>query len=112
VPHYWDHVAWVFGKSSVEEVIEISAKLSLRGILDRIKCPILCIHGENDRQISLDQARQLIADCTSSPRAELHVQTLADGGAEHCGVDNVAPTREAICDWVAEMLGGKPAGFA
>ncbi len=110
VPHYWDHVAWVFGKNSVEEVIEVSAKLSLKGILDRIECPILCIHGENDRQIPLSQAKQLIADCTSSPRAELHVQTLADGGAEHCGVDNVAPTREAICDWVAEVLGGKPAG--
>ena len=110
VPHYWDHVAWVFGKSSVEEVIAVSEKLSLRGILDRIECPILCIHGENDRQIPLSQAKQLIADCTSSPRAELHVQTLADGGAEHCGVDNVAPTRELICDWVAEVLGGEPAG--
>ena len=110
VPHYWDHVAWVFGKSSIEEVLEVSAKLSLKGILDRIKCPILCIHGENDRQISLNQARQLIADCVSSPKAELHVQTLADGGAEHCGVDNVAPTREFICDWIAEALGGDAAG--
>jgi dipeptidyl aminopeptidase/acylaminoacyl peptidase len=100
----------VFGKSSIEEVLEVSAKLSLKGILDRIKCPILCIHGENDRQISLNQARQLIADCVSSPKAELHVQTLADGGAEHCGVDNVAPTREFICDWIAEALGGDAAG--
>ncbi len=111
VPHYWDHVAWVFGKSSVEEVIAVSEKLSLRGILHRIKCPILCIHGQNDRQIPLRQAEQLIADCVASPKAELHVQTLADGGAEHCGVDNVAPTREYICDWVAEVLGGKPAGL-
>jgi dienelactone hydrolase len=110
VPHYWDHVAWVFGKSSVEEVIAVSEKLSLKGILHRIKCPILCVHGENDRQIPLSQAKQLIAECTSSTRAELHVQTLADGGAEHCGVDNVAPTRELICDWVAEVLGGNPAG--
>jgi len=110
VPHYWDHVAWVFGKSSVEEVIEVSARLSLKGILDRIKCPILCVHGENDRQIPLRQAKQLIADCVNSPRAELQVLTLADGGAEHCGVDNVAPTRELISDWIAEVLGGKPAG--
>jgi len=110
VPHYWDHVGWVFGKSSVEEVVAVSEQLSLRGILDRIKCPILCVHGENDRQISLSQAKQLIADCTSSPKAELHIQTLAEGGAEHCGVDNVAPTRETICDWIAEVLGGNAAG--
>jgi pimeloyl-ACP methyl ester carboxylesterase len=110
VPHYWDHVGWVFGKSSIEDIIEVSGKLSLKGILHRITCPILVIHGENDRQISLTQAQQLVADCVSSPKAELHVQTLEDGGAEHCGVDNVALTREAICDWVAEVLGGNAGG--
>jgi dienelactone hydrolase len=106
VPHYWEHVGWVFGKTGVEEVLEVSAKLSLRGILHRIKCPILVVHGENDRQIPLAQAKQLIADCTNSPRAELYVHTLADGGAEHCGIDNVALTREVMSDWIAEVLGG------
>ncbi len=109
VPHYWDHVAWVFGKSSVEEVIEVSAKLSLKGILHQIKCPILVVHGENDRQIPLSQAKQLVADCISSPKAELYVHTLADGGAEHCGIDNVALTREVMTDWIAETLGGHTA---
>jgi dienelactone hydrolase len=109
VPHYWDHVAWVFGKSTVEEVIEVSAKLSLKGILHQIKCPILVVHGENDRQIPLEQAQQLVADCVSSPKAELYVHTLADGGAEHCGIDNVALTREVMCDWIAEVLGGNTA---
>jgi len=109
VPHYWDHVAWVFGKSSVEEVIEVSAKLSLKGILHQIKCPILVVHGENDRQIPFSQAKQLVADCVSSPKAELFVHTLADGGAEHCGIDNVALTREVMTDWIAETLGGHTA---
>jgi dienelactone hydrolase len=109
VPHYWDHVAWVFGKSSVEEVIDVSAKLSLKGILHQIKCPILVVHGENDRQIPLSQAKQLVADCVSSPKAELYVHTVADGGAEHCGIDNVALTREVMTDWIAETLGGHTA---
>jgi dipeptidyl aminopeptidase/acylaminoacyl peptidase len=99
----------VFGKSSVEEVIEVSAKLSLKGILHRIKCPILVVHGENDRQIPLSQAKQLVADCVSSPKAELYVHTLAKGGAEHCGIDNVALTREVMTDWIAETLGGHTA---
>jgi dienelactone hydrolase len=109
VPHYWEHVGWVFGKTGVEEVLEVSAKLSLKGILHRIKCPILVVHGENDRQIPLAQAKQLVADCTNSPRAELYVHTLADGGAEHCGIDNVALTREVMSDWIAEVLGGHTA---
>jgi dienelactone hydrolase len=109
VPHYWEHVAWVFGKSSVEEVIEVSGKLSLKGILDRIKRPILVVHGENDRQIPLAQAERLVAECVASPRAELYVHRLADGAAEHCGIDNVALTREVITDWIAEVLGGHTA---
>jgi len=107
VPHYWEHVGWVFGKSSVEEILEVSAKITLRGVLQHVECPILFVHGENDRQISIKQAEQCIAECTASPKAELYVHTLADGGAEHCGVDNLPLTREVMTDWVAETLGGE-----
>ncbi len=107
VPHYWDHVGWVFGLDSVEEILEVSAKLSLEGILHQIQCPILVVHGENDRQITLAQAQQTVDECTSSPKAELYVHRLADGGAEHCSVDNPNLTIEVISDWVAETLGGR-----
>ena len=107
IPHYWDHVGWVFGKKTVEEILAVSEKLCLKGILDRITCPILVVHGENDRQIPLSQAEQTVAECVASPKAELHVHRLADGGAEHCSVDNVALTVEVIADWVAETLGGQ-----
>jgi dienelactone hydrolase len=107
VPHYWDHVGWVFGKKSVEEILEVSSRLSLEGILHQIKCPILVVHGENDRQITLSQAQQTVEECTASPKAELYVHRLADGGAEHCSVDNVTLTVEVISDWVAETLGGR-----
>ena len=107
VPHYWDHVGWVFGVKGMEDIIAASSKISLRGILDRIRCPIIVIHGENDRQIPLAFAKRVVAECVNSPRAELHVQTLANGGAEHCGIDNVALTREVMTDWIAEVLGGR-----
>ena len=106
VPHYWDHVGWVFGLDSVEDILEVSAKLSLEGILHQIQCPILVTHGENDRQITLAQAQQTIDECTSSSKAELYVHRLDEGGAEHCSVDNVTLTIEVISDWVAETLGG------
>ncbi len=107
VPHYWDHVGWVFGAKGIDAIVEASAKISLRGILDRIRCPILVLHGENDRQIPLDFARRVVAECVNSPRAELEVMKLADGGAEHCGIDNAAPTRELMADWIAETLKGR-----
>ena len=59
VPHYWDHVGWVFGVKTMDEIVEASSKISLRGILDRIRCPILVVHGENDRQIPLAFAERV-----------------------------------------------------
>lgn len=112
VPHYWDHVGWVFGVKTIDEIVEVSGKICLRGILDRIRCPILVVHGENDRQIPLAFAERVVAECVNSRKAELYVHRLADGGAEHCGIDNVALTRDVMADWIAQTLGGRlgPAG--
>ena len=109
VPHYWDHVGWVFGIDGhdIDAIVAASSKISLHGILDRITCPIIVIHGENDRQIPLAYAQRVVAECVNSKKAELHIMKLADGGAEHCGIDNVAPTREVMADWIAETLGGR-----
>ena len=104
VPHYWEHVRWVFGVQSDEEFLEASAGISLHGILDRIECPILVAHGENDRQIPIETAWRVVAECVNSSKVELHVHTLADGGAEHCSIDNIPLTREVIADWVSETL--------
>ena len=106
-PHYWNHVGWVFGVEGIDAIVEASSTISLRGILDRIRCPLLVVHGENDRQIPLDFARRVVAESSNSAKAELAVMKLADGGAEHCGIDNVAPTRELMADWIAETLGGR-----
>ncbi|MFC4278313.1 alpha/beta hydrolase family protein [Achromobacter aloeverae] len=104
VPHYWNHVMWVFGKETVEDLLETADRMTLAGVLDRIRCPILVTHGENDRQIKLAQAEQLVAECVNSPKAELYVHTLRDGGAEHCSVDNLAMGVDAIADWVSETM--------
>ncbi len=104
VPHYWDHVGWVFGVQGMDAILDVSSKISLVGILDRIRCPILVVHGENDRQIPLANARRVIEECVNSPKRELYIHTLADGGAEHCSIDNVPLTCEVISDWVAETL--------
>ena len=88
----------------MDAILDVSSKISLVGILDRIRCPILVVHGENDRQIPLANARRVIEECVNSPKRELYIHTLADGGAEHCSIDNVPLTCEVISDWVAETL--------
>ncbi len=104
VPHFWDHAMWVFGEDTVEDLLAVSTRMSLAGILDRIKCPVLITHGENDRQITLKQARQTYDECINSSKRELLVHTLAEGGAEHCSLDNLAIGVDSIVDWIAETM--------
>jgi len=68
------------------------------------------VHGENDRQIPLWQAKKLIDSAVNSPNRKLKVFTLAEGGAEHCQVDNQSLGVDYMADWVAKILGGNPKG--
>lgn len=104
VPHYWDHVCWVWGKGGLEEFMEFAPNISLAGILHRISVPVLVTHGANDRQIPLEYARKTYDDLINSPGRELKIFTSEEGGDEHCNVDNMTNARDYIADWVAEML--------
>ena len=48
MPHYWDHVRWVWGARDMEEFMRIAENVHLDGVLDRIKVPFLVTHGEKD----------------------------------------------------------------
>jgi fermentation-respiration switch protein FrsA (DUF1100 family) len=79
-------------------------------VAEKITCPLLVVHGENDRQIPLWHAEKTIAAAVNSPNRRLKLFSLAEGGAEHCQVDNGSMAVDYIADWVAEVLGGDPKG--
>lgn len=106
VPHYWSHVMWVFGATSMEDFLAKVADMHLNGVMERIRVPFLVTHGANDRQISVYYAHQSYAQLTNSPRRELKIFTAREGGVEHVGADNMAFGRDYIADWFAETLGG------
>jgi len=104
VPHYWDHVMWVFGQENIEAMLATADRMTLEGVLHRIRCPILVTHGENDRQIPISQAERLVSECSNSAKAELFVHKVNHGGAEHCSVDNIGIGIDTIADWVQESM--------
>ena len=106
VPHYWDHVMWVFGAADMDDFHRRSADMNLTGHMDRIKVPFLVTHGANDRQISVDYAHQAYQQLVNSSRRELKIFTEREGGVEHVGADNMSYGRDYIADWFAETLGG------
>jgi dienelactone hydrolase len=109
VPHYWQHVFWVFGASDMDDFLEKTKDMNLNGHMDRIKVPFLVTHGIHDRQISKDYAQQAFDQMVNSPRRELKWFTEREGGVEHVGADNHAFAIDYIADWFAETLGGRTA---
>jgi len=106
VPHYWEHVMWVFGAVDMEDFLEKSKGMHLNGSMERIRVPFLVTHGEGDRQIGVEYAHQSYDQLTNAPRRELKIFTSREGGVEHVGADNLSFGREYIADWFAETLGG------
>ena len=95
---------WVFGKNTPREILDIISKMTLEGIADKITCPFLIVHGENDRQIPLWHAEKTFEAAVNSSNRELKVFTLDESGAEHCGSDNSAMSVDYMADWVSRNL--------
>jgi dipeptidyl aminopeptidase/acylaminoacyl peptidase len=110
VPHYWDHVLWVWGQDSIEDFIEFADQISLNGIADKITVPFLITHGLNDRQIPVEYARLCYAQAIASPKRELRLFTAEEGGAEHIGLDHLPHVSTFIADWVATTFTELAAG--
>ncbi|MFC1867574.1 alpha/beta hydrolase family protein [Thermodesulfobacteriota bacterium] len=101
---------WVTGKDTVEEANKVIDKMTLEGVADKITCPLLVVHGENDQLIPLIMAERTIDAAINSPARKLKVFTHKEGGTEHVQVDNMTLAVDYISDWVAETLGGNPKG--
>lgn len=100
-----EHAKWVYGSDDLDVVRARIAEMTLEGVAERITCPLLVVHGENDRQVPTDQAERTIAAAVNSPRRELRVFTRAEGGAEHVQGDLFSVAVDHMADWIAEVFG-------
>jgi pimeloyl-ACP methyl ester carboxylesterase len=96
-------VPWVFGAKDLDEAVVMARRFDLAPVAARIACPFLVVHGENDRIVPLASARKL-HDAVGSTRKHLKVFTAAEGGAEHCQVDNRQVGVDYIADWLAPIF--------
>jgi dienelactone hydrolase len=101
VPHYWDHVLWVWGEPDIDAFIAKADAIHLDGVVEQITVPFLIAHGENDRQIPVAYAHRSYEQAVNSPRRELRIFTAAEGGAEHIGLDHLPHVSVFIADWIA-----------
>jgi len=94
---------WVVGAPDNETALEWAKKFTLEGVADKVECPMLILHGENDRIVPLDAAKKLY-ERIGSKNKTLKIFTAAEGGAEHCQVDNRQLGVDFIGDWLLKNM--------
>ena len=94
---------WVAGAPDNATALEWAKKFTLEGVADKVECPILILHGENDRVVPLAEARKLY-ERVGSKNKTLKIFTEAEGGAEHCQVDNRQLGVDFIGDWLMKTM--------
>ena len=94
---------WILGLNDSHAALERAKQFSLAGVADKITCPVLVMHGANDRVVPVEAAHKLYAALTT-PRKTLKVFTPEEGGAEHCQVDNRPLGISTIADWISANI--------
>jgi dienelactone hydrolase len=97
---------WVLGRPDMDSAMEKCARYKLAGVAEKIKMPIMIIHGKDDNIVPVIQAERLFEACGSKDK-ELKIFTVEDGGSQHCIFDNLPMISNFISDWWMDKLIGK-----
>lgn len=76
------------------------ADFSLEDVIEHIECPLLVLHGENDRQVPLRAAERTVERAVNAVGTELRVFTAVEHGNQHCQFDLVTQATDFIADWL------------
>ncbi len=108
VPTPQAHALFVMGARDFDDVAAKLDPWHLDEVAHQIRCPLLVLHGQDDAQISVDDAHRMY-EAAGSAQKELKVFTAAEGGAAHCQNDNRQLAHDYIGDWLVDVLvRGKP----
>lgn len=94
---------WVIGAPDNATALEWAKRFTLEGAAERIECPFLVVHGENDRIVPLEEARTLY-ERVGSRAKRIKIFTAEEGGAEHCQVDHRQMGIDYIGDWLKAVM--------
>jgi dienelactone hydrolase len=112
VSDFEGQLRWVTGSDTLEQAMQFMARVTLEKVAEHIRCPLLIVHGGQDRQIPPDHGRKTIDAARQSPQRKLVLLDSEEGGVEHCSHDNRPLACAIMADWIADTLGADPSGRA
>jgi dienelactone hydrolase len=98
---------WVFGVTDADDPATQAAVLprfNLDGVVERIEAALLVLHGEDDRQVPVEQAKRTYEQAVNARTRELRIYPKGDWGDQHSQVDDPTLAVDYISDWLAEQL--------
>ncbi len=98
-----EHLEWVLGVDNRAAAMKKLEGFRLEGIVQKMKCPFLLVHGAGDEQIPLATAQKCF-DAVGSNKKTFKVFDKEEGGHHHCQVDNVTIGTHYMWDWAADVL--------
>lgn len=98
------HFRWIMGHiDDADAAIAKAAKFSLAGVAEKITCPFLIVHAEDDTVVPVASAYKLY-EALGSKRKHMIICTKEDGGIYHAQADNRQVGVDYIADWIAGNL--------
>jgi dipeptidyl aminopeptidase/acylaminoacyl peptidase len=97
------HISWVLHATSQDDAIKRLEPFKLDGVVQKITCPFLMLHGEGDEQIPLSEAQKCF-DAVGSKQKTMKIFTREEGGYHHCQIDNQSICSAYMWDWLEQVL--------
>jgi hypothetical protein len=98
-----DHLMWVLGADDQDHAMEILKGFDLDGIVQKMRCPFLLVHGGGDEQIPRDIAQKCF-DAVGSENKTFKLFSREEGGFHHCQIDNISIGVHYMWDWLEDVL--------
>ena len=97
------HIEWIMGAKSLDEALKKLEPFRLDGVMQKMRCPFLLVHGADDEQIPLADARKQFDACGSKDKT-FRVFTAEEGGAQHCQRDYLTLVVAEMWNWFETKL--------
>ena len=97
------HIMWILGVDTLDAALKKLEPFRLDGVVQKMRCPFLVVHGEDDEQIPLKDA-QALYNASGSTDKTLRVFTAEEGGAQHCQRDYLSLGTATMWNWFEDKL--------
>ncbi|SPC18394.1 alpha/beta hydrolase family protein [Cupriavidus taiwanensis] len=95
---------WFMGVSSAAEWEAKRPQFTLQDVIGDLECDLVVFHGGADMQVPVMHAERVVSEAVNARSRELHIYTAAEGGEQHCHLDNLGTPLGHMTDRVAAIL--------